>query len=116
MAATQDRGVDALLTDAEEALRGAEHALQARAPDPGELYHVVDGAMRVTTTLAELVETTRQRAAECLDGEVLSELRADLQAMHGCLITGPLLLAPARDDLRPVLGHSQAEQRGMVVD
>jgi hypothetical protein len=34
---------------------------------------------------------------------VLGELQADLRAMHGCLITGSRLLAPARDDLHRLL-------------
>jgi hypothetical protein len=29
----------------------------------------------------------------------------DLRAMHGCLTTGPLLLAPARDDLHRLITH-----------
>jgi hypothetical protein len=40
------------------------------------------------------------------DGHLLRELLADLQAMHGCLTTGPLLLAPARDDLHALMSST----------
>jgi hypothetical protein len=59
--------------------------------------------MQVTTALADLVATVMRQAPAALNStheRVLHELLADLRATHGCLTTGPLLLAPARDDLQ----------------
>jgi hypothetical protein len=95
-------------------LAAAERVLTARVPDPAALHAAVDGAIRLANALADLVTTVMRQAPAGLDhgtypntdpssgadtGPILAELLADLRAMHGCLTTGPLLLAPARDDL-----------------
>lgn len=98
------------LDQALEQLAAAERVLTARVPDPAALYAAVDGAIRLADALAYLVTTVIRQAPAGLDPgtdpdsgantcPVLDELLADLRAMHGCLMTGPLLLAPARDDL-----------------
>ena len=85
----------------------AERTLGTRPPTLAQLYAGVDGAIEVATALAELVSTVIRQAPAALDTnpepQVLRELLADLRAMHGCLTTGTLLLAPARDDLRQSL-------------
>ena len=99
------------LDQASEYLAAAERLLTERAPGPAELHTAVDGAMRVSTALADLVATMIRQAPATLDrsgGPVLKELLADLRAVHGCLTTGPLLLAPAREDLHHLLTNHEA--------
>ena len=99
------------LDQARDQLAAAERSLNARAPGPAELHAAVDGAMRVCTALADLVATVMRQAPVTLDhssGPILNELLADLRAMHGCLTTGPLLLAPARDDLHHLVTNQHA--------
>lgn len=109
--------VRAQLDHAREHLAAADRVLTARVPDPVALHAAVDGAIRLANALAGLVTTVMRQAPAGLDhraghsaspdaagtgahtGSILDELLADLRAMHGCLTTGPLLLAPARDDL-----------------
>ncbi|KAA9157746.1 hypothetical protein FPZ12_024195 [Amycolatopsis acidicola] len=96
------------LEQAHDHLAAAEKCLATRTPGPVELHAAVDAAMRIGTALADLVATVMHQAPAALDHRsdaVLTELVADLRAMHGCLTTGPLLLAPARDDLRQLLAH-----------
>lgn len=118
--------VNGQLEQARHHLTAATQRLTSRTPALGELSAAVDGAMQVTHTLAELVSTVLRQAPAILEGthqRVLDELQADLRAMHGCLTTGPLLLAPARDDLHQLLtqpgGHptlSDATPRHDVAD
>lgn len=96
------------LEQAHDHLAAAERCLATRTPGPVELHAAVDGVMRISTALADLVATVMRQAPATLDHRsdpVLTELVADLRAMHGCLTTGPLLLAPARDDLHQLLAH-----------
>ncbi|MFI5615673.1 hypothetical protein [Amycolatopsis sp. NPDC051903] len=92
----------------------AERFLFARAPGPDELHATVDGAIRISTALADLVATVMRQASTTLDhnssGSILGDLRADVRAMHGCLTTGPLQPAPARDDLGHLVAHPNPEQ------
>jgi hypothetical protein len=84
----------------------AEHILTERPPKLAELHAAVDGAMQVTTALADLVATVIRQAPAALNpthAQVLQELLADLHATHGRLTTAPLLLAPARDDLHHLI-------------
>jgi hypothetical protein len=99
------------LDQARDHLAAAERSLTARAPGLAELHAAVDGAMLVTTALADLVATVMRQAPATLDhgsGPLLNELLADLRTMHGCLTTGPLLLAPARDDLHQLVTNQHA--------
>ncbi|WP_020496935.1 hypothetical protein [Sciscionella marina] len=96
----------ALLEYARDHLTAAGRCLTTQAPGLAELHASVDGAMQVTTALADLVATLIHQAPAALGHRsdlVLNEFLADLRAMHGCLSTGPLLLAPARDDLHHLL-------------
>ncbi|MFD4190796.1 hypothetical protein [Amycolatopsis thermoflava] len=91
------------LQQARDQLAAAEHALSASTPTPAALHTAVHGAMQISAALAALVQAVMHQAPIALDhtsGPLLEELRADLRAMHGCLITGHKLLAPARDDLQ----------------
>ncbi|HEX5116027.1 MAG TPA: hypothetical protein VFW65_12585 [Pseudonocardiaceae bacterium] len=111
--------VRAQLDQAHEHLAAADRVLTARVPDPVALHAAVDGAIRLANALAGLVTTVMRQAPAGLDhradpdaagtgaqtGPILHELLADLRAMHGCLTTGPLLLAPARDDLHRLITH-----------
>lgn len=102
------------LKRARDQLAAAEHALTAATPTPAALHTVVDGAMQISAALATLVQTVRQQAPTALDhtsGPLLEELRADLRAMHGCLITGHKLLAPARDDLQHFVTNPNAARQ-----
>jgi hypothetical protein len=93
------------LAQARGHLDAATRALATAAPGPHELHAIVDGAMRTCTALADFVATLLTQVPAALDGyggpdrHLLRELEYDLRAMHGCLTTAPLLLAPARDDL-----------------
>lgn len=105
------------LEQAHDQLTAAAACLATRTPAPAELHAAVDGAMRISTALADLVTTMMHQAPAALDdtsGPVLTELLADLRAMHGCLTTGPLLLAPARDDLHQLLAtqHVTIQNQG----
>jgi hypothetical protein len=104
-------GIELLLGQAHDDLTAAERSLTARAPSLAELHAAVDGTIRVSTVLADLVATVMRQAPAVLDHThqaVLNEVLADLRAVHGCLTTGPLLLAPARDALRLLGAHRHA--------
>ncbi|WP_158885848.1 hypothetical protein [Amycolatopsis anabasis] len=105
-----------LLERASRLLLDAEHILATRPPELPELHAGVDGAMRVADALAEFVRAVSRQAPAALAGrreaQVLGELLADLHAVHGCLITGPRLLAPARDDLCRLLTTRQLDGSG----
>jgi hypothetical protein len=91
------------LDQAHEHVAAAQRDLPARVPDPAELHAAIDGALRISTALADLVAAVMRQAPASLDhssGPMLHELLADLHAIHGCLTTGAVLLAPGRDDLR----------------
>ncbi|MDV6013866.1 hypothetical protein [Haloechinothrix sp. LS1_15] len=91
------------LAEARQRIANAGDALRAHPPEVAELYATVDGVMEVSTALVDLIDAAREQAPATLNGEVLDELDADLQAMRGCVSTGPLLLAPTRDDLYALL-------------
>ncbi|WP_436499705.1 hypothetical protein [Actinokineospora sp. HUAS TT18] len=100
------------LDQARDHLAAAERSLTERPPGLTDLHATVDGAMQVTTALADLVATLMRQAPDALahiSGPVLNELLADLRATHGCLTTGPLLLAPAREDLHHLVSNLHAE-------
>jgi hypothetical protein len=109
--ATPSWGLDLARRHLDEAAR----ALATAVPPPGELHAIVDGAMQVSTALAEVVDTLIRQAPAALDGHghgdghLLRELEYDLRGMHGCLVTAPLLLAPARDDLDTLATGGNAE-------
>lgn len=61
----------------------------------------MEGIHDLTGALATLVATVMEQVPQGLnDDAVAKEVVADLRAMHGCLTTSTLLLAPALDDLR----------------
>lgn len=109
------------LDQASDNLAAAQGVLTTQAPEPAELYGAVDGAIRLANSLAELVTTVMRQAPATLDhdpsaGPIISELLADLRAMHGCLTTGALLLAPARDDLhRLVTDPATGQKTGLAL-
>lgn len=105
------------LDQAGDNLAAAERVLTARVPDPSEIYGAVDGAIRLANSLAELVTIVMRQAPASLHhgpstGPVLDELLADLRAMHGCLTSGALLLAPAREDLHLLVAHPATGMAG----
>ena len=103
--------VEQRLEQARHHVTAAERFVTARAPRLAELHAAVDGAIHVNTALAELIATVMRQAPATLDHThqaVLHEVLADLRAMHGCLTTGPLLLAPARDALHLLVTNRQA--------
>jgi NAD(P)H-hydrate repair Nnr-like enzyme with NAD(P)H-hydrate dehydratase domain len=61
----------------------------------------VSGIGEITGGLAELVTTLTQQAPAVLDADAqtVQELLADLHAVHNGLLPGPMVLAPAADDL-----------------
>jgi len=102
------------LQHARDQLAAAEQALTSSTPTPAALHTAVDGAMQISVALATLVQTVMHQASTALDhtsGPLLEELRADLRAMHGCLITGHKLLAPAVDDLQHFVTHPNAARQ-----
>lgn len=111
------------LDQAHEHLAAADRVLAARVPGPIELHAAVDGAIALSTALASLVTTVMRQAPAALDhhsGPALNELLADLRAMHGCLTTGTVLLAPGRDDLHHLVTHQHTntaaqQERGPVM-
>jgi hypothetical protein len=113
--------VSGQLEHARDQVTEAEQMLTERAPELGELHAAVDGAMQVTTALADLVATVMRQAPAALNpthAQVLQELLADLRATHGRLTTAPLLLAPARDDLHHLItgNHHPGPARDDVHD
>ncbi|MFD4254869.1 hypothetical protein [Amycolatopsis thermoflava] len=91
------------LQQARDQLTAAEETLTISTPTPADLHTAVDGTMQISAALAALVQTVMRQAPTALDHTneaLLHELLADLRAMHGCLITGHKLLAPAHDDLQ----------------
>ncbi|MCO1574589.1 hypothetical protein M8C13_02305 [Crossiella sp. SN42] len=104
--------VTGALAEARRQLTEAETALRAGTPDAGEVSAVVTGAHEVTSALASLVEAAMEHTpvlAGTHGAEVSTEVLADLRAVHRCLTTGTLLLAPALDDLH--LGTAATEVR-----
>ncbi|WP_239153907.1 hypothetical protein [Amycolatopsis sp. FDAARGOS 1241] len=71
------------LDQAHRQLAAAERLLSARAPGPDELHAAVDGAVRISTVLADLVATVMRQAPAILDhnggGSMLDDLLADLR-------------------------------------
>jgi hypothetical protein len=104
-------GIDRRLDQARDAVTAAASALGARVPSLAELHAAAEGAIQVSTALADLVATMMRQAPGALDRAhqgALNEVLADLRAVHGCLTTGPLLLAPARDALHLLGAHRHA--------
>lgn len=103
------------LDQAVDNLAAAEYVLTARAPRPADLHAAVEGAMRLSNALAGLLTAVIRQAPASLDhsaGPILDELLADLRGMHGCLITGPLLLAPACEDLDRLIANPATDPEG----
>lgn len=98
------------LESARAQLDQVSDVLGREAPEPATVETAVGGVISVTTGLADLVATLLRQAPAGLAGQadarLVAELAADLQALHGCMVTGPLLLAPARDDLEALLGSA----------
>ncbi|KMS91491.1 hypothetical protein [Prauserella rugosa] len=98
------------LNQAHAELVSADQQLATTSPRVAELDVAVRGAVATSTALADLVTTLIRQAPRTLGHthpQTLDELLADLRAMHGCLITGTLLLAPACDDLHQLHTHHQ---------
>jgi hypothetical protein len=94
--------VNGALTEARRLLADTETALRVGTPDADDVSAVVTGTHDLTTTLAGLVQALMDHMptlATTHGQDVSSEILADLRALHGCLTTGALLLAPALDDL-----------------
>ncbi|MFJ8819739.1 hypothetical protein [Amycolatopsis thermoflava] len=94
--------IDGALADARRRLADTATALRTGFPGAAEVSAVITGTHEVTTTLADLVQTLMDRTpalAERHGPQVSNEIHADLRALHGCLTTGALLLAPALDGL-----------------
>jgi hypothetical protein len=92
-------------------LERVERRLGSGTPGMGELHAAVEGTMELTTTLAELVATMIRQVPATFGGAddpVAKDLVADLRAAHGCLTTGALLLAPAREDLQRLCAPGRA--------
>ncbi|MFD4254844.1 hypothetical protein [Amycolatopsis thermoflava] len=90
------------LTDARRRLADTANALRTGSPGAAEVSAVIIGTHELTTTLANLVQTLMDHTETLADHhgpQVGNEIHADLRALHGCLTTGALLLAPALDDL-----------------
>ena len=104
--------VNGALTDVRRLLADTEAALRNGTPDAREVTAVVTGTHEVTTALAGLVQAVMDHTPALVDRhgpEVSTEVLADLRALHGCLSTGALLLAPALDDLRVTVRTQHAE-------
>ncbi|OLT00593.1 hypothetical protein BJF90_34765 [Pseudonocardia sp. CNS-004] len=104
-------GIEQCLDQARDAVTAAASTLGARVPSLTELHAAAEGAIQVSTALADLVAIMMRQAPGVLDRAhqgVLNEVLADLRAVHGCLTTGPLLLAPARDALHLLGAHRHA--------
>lgn len=105
MSTTGDTREPAALADARRILDQVEHRLAGAVPTPTELRTAVEGVHQVTTALATLAQTLMDQFPKALaDQTIAKEVVADLRAMHGCLTTSTLLLAPALDDLRGMTG------------
>lgn len=110
-----------LSTRMTNACRQLEHAIAELndndAPTPEDMHAAVDGAINATVALAELVNAIRAKAPAALRSEpdpfLVRELQADLHAMHGCLTTAPLLLAPSREDLANLLSEHDGPVRAV---
>ncbi|GAB3377847.1 MULTISPECIES: hypothetical protein [Amycolatopsis] len=90
------------LADARRRLADAATALRTGSPGAAEVSAVITGTHEIATTLADLVQTLMDHTATLAKQhgpQVSNEIHADLRALHGCLTTGALLLAPALDDL-----------------
>ncbi len=92
------------LDDARRLLADAVTALHTGTPDVGDVAAVIIGTHEVTIALGALVAAVMDHTTILTDRHgsgISTEVLADLRALHGCLTTGALLLAPALDDLRP---------------
>jgi hypothetical protein len=101
------------LGDARRLLAGAVTALHTDTPDVSSLAAVITGTHEVTTTLADLVAAVMDHTPTLADRhgpESTTEVLADLRALHGCLTTGALVLAPALDDLRASPANATTEK------
>jgi hypothetical protein len=94
--------VNGALTKARRLLADTGAALRAGTPDADAISAAVTGAHDVTVTLAGFLQVVMDHApalGNTHGHDVSREVLADLRAVHGCLTTGALLLAPALDDL-----------------
>ncbi|SDI34860.1 hypothetical protein SAMN05192558_107257 [Actinokineospora alba] len=87
------------LTDARRLLEQVEHSLEGAGTEG--LRAAVEGVHEVTRALAAVTAALMEQVPVGLDDQgIAKEVVADLRAMHGCLTTSTLLLAPALEDLR----------------
>ncbi|RJQ85492.1 hypothetical protein [Amycolatopsis panacis] len=103
-ATSANGGLITTLGDARRLLAHTVTALRTDAPDAVDIAAAIIGTHEVTTALADLVTAVMDHTTTLTDRhdpETSTEVLADLRALHGCLTTGALLLAPALDDLRP---------------
>lgn len=106
--------VQQAMATAQLALGRAERTLMAGRPAVAELYPAVAGVHELSMAMAALVQTlirtTDVTLAGHADEQLRSDLVADLRAMHGCLTTAALLIAPSLDDLGPLVISATAER------
>ncbi|GAA3892645.1 hypothetical protein GCM10022243_67010 [Saccharothrix violaceirubra] len=103
------------LADARRLLADAATALHTATPDARDVAAVITETRAVTTTLAGVVAAVMDHTTILADRhapEIRTEILADLRALHGCLTTGALLLAPALDDLRATAADTTHEREG----
>nr|WP_042186573.1 hypothetical protein [Kibdelosporangium sp. MJ126-NF4]CEL17373.1 hypothetical protein [Kibdelosporangium sp. MJ126-NF4]CTQ91400.1 hypothetical protein [Kibdelosporangium sp. MJ126-NF4] len=94
--------VNGALTDARRLLADTEAALRDRTLDAGAVSAAVSGTHEVISALTGLVQALMDHTPALVDRhgpDISTEVLADLRALHGCLTTGALLLAPTLEDL-----------------
>lgn len=99
--------LEAVLERARSMLGSAEQAMRECPPSLTDLHTAVDGAVRVTTGLAEFVAAIMHHVPATLERyqhtHALHDMLNDLHGVHDCLTTAPRLAEPARKDLRQLL-------------
>lgn len=89
--------------DARRLLEDAAGKITESSSDLAQLQREVAGVHQVVTALGSVVETVMNKASPAFGGngerQPGREIMLDLRAVHGCLASARLLIAPALDDL-----------------